>query len=87
MPAAYFQPRFHESTYDMAPCGMVLEKIEGLAITSRGEVIIVNNKDGVDASYGETQLLRLGAALPLAGGWERGCPVRQCPLKQLHHIS
>ena len=37
--------------------GLVLEKIEGLAATKDGDVLVVNDNDGVDDSNGETQLL------------------------------
>ncbi|MEL7450003.1 MAG: esterase-like activity of phytase family protein [Pseudomonadota bacterium] len=37
--------------------GLVLEKIEGLAVLSNGDVLVVNDNDGVDDSNGETQLL------------------------------
>lgn len=40
--------------------GLILEKIEGLAVTGDGDVWIVNDNDGVDDSNGETQLIRLG---------------------------
>lgn len=45
-----------------APGGLVLEKVEGLAVLPDGEVIIVTDNDGVDdhAGGGETQLIRLG---------------------------
>ncbi len=39
--------------------GLVLEKIEGLAVDKNGNAMIVNDNDGVDDSNGETQLLRL----------------------------
>ena len=39
--------------------GLVLEKIEGLAVTKKGTVLVVNDNDGVDDSNGETQLLIL----------------------------
>ncbi|MFK5914465.1 MAG: esterase-like activity of phytase family protein [Woeseiaceae bacterium] len=39
--------------------GLILEKIEGLAVTEDGTVLVVNDNDGVDDSNGETQLLRL----------------------------
>lgn len=39
--------------------GQILEKIEGLAVTHRGNALVVNDNDGVDDSNGETQLLRL----------------------------
>ncbi|MDT8398366.1 MAG: esterase-like activity of phytase family protein [Pseudomonadales bacterium] len=38
--------------------GVVLEKIEGMTVTSEGNVLIVNDNDGVSDSNGETQLLR-----------------------------
>lgn len=40
--------------------GQVLEKIEGAAVLPNGDVLIVNDNDGVDGSNGETQLLNLG---------------------------
>jgi hypothetical protein len=40
--------------------GLVLEKIEGMTVSEDGEVLIVNDNDGVDDSNGETQLLHLG---------------------------
>ena len=39
--------------------GLTLEKVEGLAVTADGTVLVVNDNDGVDDSNGETQLLRL----------------------------
>jgi len=39
--------------------GLTLEKIEGLAVTEDGTVLVVNDNDGVDDSNGETQLLKL----------------------------
>ena len=36
--------------------GLVLEKIEGLAVLPNGDVLVVNDNDGVDDSNGETQL-------------------------------
>ena len=45
---------------DMAATGgLTLEKVEGLAVTDEGAVLVVNDNDGVDDSNGETQLLRL----------------------------
>ena len=38
--------------------GLTLEKVEGLAVTDGGTVLVVNDNDGVDDSNGETQLLR-----------------------------
>lgn len=45
-----------------APGGNVYEKIEGLAVLANGDVLIVNDNDGVDdgANSGETQLINLG---------------------------
>lgn len=40
--------------------GLLYEKIEGLAVTRRGEIWIINDNDGVDDNSGETQLLNLG---------------------------
>ncbi|MEA2080549.1 MAG: esterase-like activity of phytase family protein [Pseudomonadota bacterium] len=39
--------------------GMVLEKIESLAVTSDGDMQFANDNDGVDDSSGETQLIRI----------------------------
>lgn len=41
--------------------GMVLEKIEGMAVNSKGDAWIVNDNDAVDDSNGETQLIKLKA--------------------------
>ncbi len=38
--------------------GLVLEKVEGLAVDEDGTAYIVNDNDGVDDSNGETQLLK-----------------------------
>jgi hypothetical protein len=46
-----------------APGGLVLEKIEGAAVLPNGDVLIVNDNDGVDGSNGETQLLNLSQLL------------------------
>jgi hypothetical protein len=43
--------------------GPVLEKIEGLAVLSSGEVMFVTDNDGVNDNSGETQLVRLGRIL------------------------
>lgn len=40
--------------------GAILEKIEGMSIQANGDVLIVNDNDGVDDSNGETQLINLG---------------------------
>ncbi|MCB1985527.1 MAG: esterase-like activity of phytase family protein [Burkholderiales bacterium] len=39
--------------------GMVLEKIESLAINRRGDMYFANDNDGVNDSNGETQLIRV----------------------------
>ena len=39
--------------------GLIVEKIEGLAVDSSGEVWIVNDNDGVDDNNGETLLLNV----------------------------
>jgi hypothetical protein len=39
--------------------GLVLEKIEGLAVTKTGDVWIISDNDGVDGSNGETELLKV----------------------------
>lgn len=44
----------------IAEGGLPPEKIEGLAMTAAGEVIIINDNDGVDDNSGETLLLNLG---------------------------
>lgn len=44
--------------------GLAPEKIEGAAVTLRGDVYIVNDNDGVDDNSGETQLINLGRVLP-----------------------
>lgn len=51
----------HDLVPDLkSPNGVVLEKVEGLAVTSNGDAFIVTDNDGVDDSSGETQFLRLG---------------------------
>lgn len=40
--------------------GQVREKVEGLAVMSSGQVMIVTDNDGVDENSGETQLIDLG---------------------------
>ena len=47
-----------------APGGLVPEKIEGAALLKNGDVLIINDNDGVDDNSGETQLLNLGNILP-----------------------
>lgn len=42
------------------PKGLVLEKVEGLAVNRSGRGFIVTDNDGVVDSTGETQFLRLG---------------------------
>lgn len=43
-----------------APNGLVIEKVEGLAVLANGQSLIVTDNDGVDDSSGETQLIKLG---------------------------
>ncbi|MGB3621334.1 MAG: esterase-like activity of phytase family protein [Ketobacter sp.] len=40
--------------------GWVLDKVEGTAITKKGEVYVVTDNDGVDDSSGETRFMHLG---------------------------
>ena len=40
--------------------GPVLEKVEGLMVTAKGDAFIVTDNDGVDDSSGETQFINLG---------------------------
>jgi hypothetical protein len=42
------------------PNGVVIEKVEGLAVLRKGDTYIVTDNDGVDDSSGETQLINLG---------------------------
>lgn len=37
--------------------GLIFEKLEGMAVRSNGDVLIVNDNDGVDDNSGETRLL------------------------------
>lgn len=46
-----------------APGGLVPEKIEGTAVLSNGDVLIINDNDGVEDNSGETQLINLGKIL------------------------
>ncbi|MBV2089683.1 MAG: esterase-like activity of phytase family protein, partial [Candidatus Thiodiazotropha sp. (ex Ctena orbiculata)] len=49
---------------DLSTGGMLTpEKLEGLAVMSNGDVMIVNDNDGVDDNSGETQLINLGGIL------------------------
>jgi hypothetical protein len=41
--------------------GVILEKLEGMALLADGRVIVVNDNDGVDGSSGETRIFDLGA--------------------------
>lgn len=43
--------------------GRVLDKVEGTAITSQGDVYVVTDNDGVDDASGETRFIRLGKLL------------------------
>ncbi|MBU1833847.1 MAG: esterase-like activity of phytase family protein [Gammaproteobacteria bacterium] len=47
----------------LATGGLVTEKIEGIALLKNGDVLMVNDNDGVDDSNGETQLINLGDIL------------------------
>lgn len=47
----------------LATGGLVTEKIEGIALLKNGDVLMVNDNDGVEDSNGETQLLNLGDIL------------------------
>ncbi|MGD8874537.1 MAG: esterase-like activity of phytase family protein, partial [Gammaproteobacteria bacterium] len=38
---------------------LVVEKIESLAVTSKGDMLFANDNDGVDDNSGETQLIRI----------------------------
>ena len=40
--------------------GVILEKLEGMALLADGRVIVVNDNDGVDGSNGETRIFDLG---------------------------
>jgi hypothetical protein len=42
---------------------LIPEKLEGLAVMSNGDVLIVNDNDGVDSNSGETRLINLGDIL------------------------
>lgn len=50
--------------------GQVLEKIEGLTVLHNGDVLVVNDNDGVKDSNGETQLLRLKKLLKAHNGYD-----------------
>jgi len=45
------------------PAGPVVEKVEGSALLANGDVIIVNDNDGVDENSGEVHLMNLGKLL------------------------
>jgi hypothetical protein len=52
--------------------GMVLEKIESLAVTRSGDLLFANDNDGVTDSNGETQLIRIkGVFRPDSGRGHR----------------
>ena len=42
--------------------GLIYEKIEGSALTTDGDIYIINDNDGVDDNSGENQLINLGNA-------------------------
>lgn len=48
---------------DVTQTHLTFEKIEGLAVSTNGQVYIVNDNDGVDDNSGETQLINLGNIL------------------------
>jgi hypothetical protein len=49
---------------DLSTNGRVIpEKIEGLAVMANGDLLLVNDNDGVDDNSGETQLINLGDIL------------------------
>lgn len=69
--------------------GLVLEKINGMAVMPEGTVLVVNDNDGVDHSNGETQLIRL--QLDHAAVWQGGTlassfesPIRNPALQNEH---
>ena len=41
--------------------GLVFEKVEGMAVLSNGDVVLVNDNDGVDDNSGETRLFTIPA--------------------------
>jgi hypothetical protein len=43
-----------------APGGLLVEKVEGLAVSEAGDVWIINDNGGVDDNSGEQLLLNLG---------------------------
>lgn len=56
--------RDHIAAGDFTSLGLsTLEKLEGLAVTSEGDVLIVNDNDGTDDNSGETRLLRFDGLL------------------------
>ncbi|MGD2119612.1 MAG: esterase-like activity of phytase family protein [Chromatiales bacterium] len=67
--------------------GMVLEKIESLAVTRKGDLLFANDNDGVDDSNGETQLIRIKDVFePQQTGKPRHC--RHWPHhKPVHHYK
>lgn len=48
--------------------GMVLEKIESLAVTRTGDLLFANDNDGVTDSNGETQLIRIKGVFRAGSG-------------------
>jgi hypothetical protein len=49
---------------DLGTNGRVIpEKVEGLAVMANGDLLLVNDNDGVDDNSGETQLINLGDIL------------------------
>ena len=41
--------------------GLAFEKLEGMAVLSNGDVVLVNDNDGVDDNSGETRLFTIPA--------------------------
>lgn len=57
--------------------GNIYEKLEGLAVTSEGEVWINNDNDGVDDNSGEQQLISLGMIVTIPEG--TATPIEDSP--------
>ncbi len=39
--------------------GFIPEKVEGLTVLSNGDILVVNDNDGVDDNSGETRLMTI----------------------------
>lgn len=57
-----------------APKGNIYEKVEGLTVTSSGNVFINNDNDGVDDNSGEQQLIDLGEIADIDNSTEAPAP-------------